>query len=410
MTNFIFKQLINGEWVDAANGKTWNLLNPATEESRGDVLVKAADWVKANHDDLARLTTEECGKPFREAKAEWQAAINLFLWYAEECKRVYGRTIPARVQGRRISVMYQPIGVVGTISAWNFPVYNHIRQWAAALAAGCTVVGRPSEFTPRSAMLTAQALHDSGAPAGTINLINGDADSMGKAMLKDPRCRKVCFTGSTRVGKLLMDGASETVTKLALELGGNAPVIIFPDMKSVPATAKAAAQWKYRNAGQVCISPQRFYVHSQIAEEFIETAANVTKAMKLGSGLENTTDVGPMINANQRVRVESLVADAVTKKFLDQCCLSCRSPIPRKCWRWRTRQSSDCRRMCIPMTSKQQSICTKNWNTAWSRSMTGSRRQQKHRSAAGSRAVSGANVGAKESKSSLRPRRCTLVG
>ncbi len=345
MTQFIFKQLINGEWVDAANSKTWNLLNPATEESlgeipfgdgrdaqaaidaaskafpawasktpyeRAEVLMKAADWVKQNHDDLARLTTEECGKPLRESKAEWQAAINLFIWFAEECKRVYGRTIPARIHGRRISVIYQPIGVVGTISAWNFPIYNHIRQWAAALAAGCTVVGRPSEYTPRSAMLTAQALHDSGAPAGVINVINGDADSMGKAMLKDVRCRKVCFTGSTRVGKLLMEGAAETVTKLALELGGNAPVIIFPDVKSVEATAKAAAQWKYRNAGQVCISPQRFYVHSQIAEEFIEQAANVTKAMKLGSGLDTSTDVGPMINANQRTRVEAMVADALS--------------------------------------------------------------------------------------------------
>jgi acyl-CoA reductase-like NAD-dependent aldehyde dehydrogenase len=130
--------------------------------------------------------------------------------------------------------------------------------------------------------------------------------------LKDVRCRKVCFTGSTRVGKLLMDGASETVTKLALELGGNAPVIIFPDMKNVAETAKLAAQWKYRNAGQVCISPQRFYVHSQIAEEFLEQTANVSKAMKLGSGLDNSTDVGPLINANQRVRVEALVADAIS--------------------------------------------------------------------------------------------------
>jgi succinate-semialdehyde dehydrogenase len=345
MTEYIFKQLINGEWVDAANGKTWNLLNPATEESlgeipfgnaadaaaaidaahkafpawasktpyeRAEVLLTAAEWIKQHHDDLARLTTEECGKPLREARAEWQAAINLLVWYAEEGKRVYGRTIPARIQGRRIMVIYQPIGVVGTISAWNFPVYNHIRQWAAALAAGCTVVGRPSEYTPRSAMLTAQALHEAGAPAGVVNLVSGEPDPIGKALLKDPRCRKISFTGSTRVGKILMDGASQTVTKLALELGGNAPVIIFPDMKNVEATAKAAAQWKYRNAGQVCISPQRFYVHSQIAEEFIEHAAQVTKTMKLGSGLEKTTDVGPLINKAQREKVESLVSDAVS--------------------------------------------------------------------------------------------------
>jgi succinate-semialdehyde dehydrogenase len=343
MAEFVFKQLVNGEWVDAANGGTWDLLNPATEESlglmpfggaedaqaaidaaaaafpawsrktpyeRAEILMKAAAWIRARTNELGAITSEESGKPLRESTAEWTTAANLYEWYAEECKRAYGRTIPARVASRRLMVVYQPVGVVGTITAWNFPVYNIVRSWAAALAAGCTVVGRPSEFTPRSGMLLAQALWEAGIPAGVVNVINGDADSQGKTMLRDPRVRKISFTGSTRVGKLLLEGSAETLTKLALELGGNAPVLVFPDV-NVEQTAKQAVTFKYRNAGQVCISPQRFFVHSQIAEEFIDRVTDLSKAMKLGSGLESTTDIGPMINARQRERVEQMVAESV---------------------------------------------------------------------------------------------------
>ncbi len=342
-----YRQLIGGEWVDASDGGTWDLLNPATEESlgmmpfggaadaaaaidaahrafpawsrktpyeRADVLMRAAGWVRARIQELGAITSEESGKPLREATAEWTTAGNLLEWYAEEGKRAYGRTIPARKADRRIMVIYQPIGVVGTITAWNFPVYNVVRAWAAALAAGCTVVGRPSEYTPRSAMLLAQALHEAGCPPGVVNLINGDADAQGKVMLNDPRCRKISFTGSTRVGKLLMRGAAETVTKLALELGGNAPVIIFPDAPGgVEAVTKAAVAAKYRNCGQVCIAPQRFFVHSTIVEEFTERAADLSAGLKLGSGLDAATDVGPLINAVQRERLETLVAGAVSE-------------------------------------------------------------------------------------------------
>ena len=345
MTDFIFKQLINGEWVNAANGGTWDLINPATEEvimpvpfgdardaqaamdaaaaafpawsgktpyDRAEVLLKAADWLLDHAEDLAVMTTEESGKPLSESLAEWRSAANYFIWFAEEGKRAYGRTIPARSAGRRIMVIQQPLGVVGTITAWNFPVYNIVRAWAAALAAGCTVVGRPSEYTPRSAMLMAQALVESGAPAGVINCINGDPAAMAQVMLQDVRCRKISFTGSTRVGKLLMDGASDTVTKLALELGGNAPVLVFPDV-DVKEVARASVQWKYRNCGQVCVSPQRFYVHTRIAEEFIEHATAFTQAVRAGNGLDQNTDVGPLINAVQRDRVEQLVAEATAQ-------------------------------------------------------------------------------------------------
>jgi acyl-CoA reductase-like NAD-dependent aldehyde dehydrogenase len=344
MTDYTFKQLINGEWVDAIDGDTWDLINPADETSlgilpfgnskdasaaidaaaaafpawagktpyeRAEVLKNTANWIRARFNDLARITSEESGKPLREAIGEWTTSANFFEWYAEEGKRAYGRVIPDRRSTRRTLVLWQPMGVVGAITAWNFPAYNVARCWAAALGAGCTVVGRPSEYTPRTAMLMALALHESGAPAGVINCINGDPAAMGQAMLDDPRLRKISFTGSTRVGKLLMDGASRTVTKLALEMGGNAPVLIFPDV-NVEKVAKAAVASKYRNNGQVCIAPQRFYVHTQIAEEFIDAAVKASNALKLGNGSDPATDVGPLINAVQRERLERMVSDAVS--------------------------------------------------------------------------------------------------
>jgi succinate-semialdehyde dehydrogenase len=343
MSDFKLKQLINGTWVDANKGSTWDLVNPATEEiiqqvpfgdasdaaaaidaastafktwsqttpyERGEILWKAAEWILAWAEELGKITTEESGKPHGEATVEWRSAANYLKWFAEEGKRAYGRIIPARVGTRRIQVIYQPLGVVGTITAWNFPIYNIVRTWAAALAAGCTVVGRPSEYTPRSGMLLAQALHESGAPAGVINCINGDPASMGQAMLDDERVRKIAFTGSTRVGKLLMEGAAKTVTRLALELGGNAPILIFPDTNLDDIVQKSVA-WKYRNCGQVCVSPQRFFVHSQIVEEFTERAAALTQKVVVGNGLVAGTEVGPLINAKQRDRVEQMVAESV---------------------------------------------------------------------------------------------------
>lgn len=343
MSNYSFKQLINGEWVDASNGGTWDLINPATEEviapipfgdradaeaaidaahhafktwsrmtpyERADILYGAAEWILQRAEEFAVITTEESGKPISESLAEWRSAPNYLKWNAEECKRAYGRTIPARSPTRRITVSQQPLGVVGTITAWNFPVYNVVRAWSAALAAGCTVVGRPSEYTPRSAMVLAQALHEAGAPPGVINLINGDPASMGQAMLDDPRCRKISFTGSTRVGKLLMDGASRTVTRLGLEMGGNAPTLVFPDV-DVQQIASTLTAWKYRNAGQVCVSPQRFYVHSRIVEEFVDVVTTQSKQVVLGNGLDANTGLGPLINARQRDRVDELVQSAV---------------------------------------------------------------------------------------------------
>ncbi len=339
-----FKQYIKGQWVDASNGGTWDLLNPATEETiqkvpfgdgsdavaavdaaqeafhawshltaykRSRVLEETARFIESNLDDLAKVTTEESGKPFAQARGEWAGATNQLRWAGGEAERLYGRWIPSRVPGRRIDVIYQPLGVVGVITAWNFPVYNQMRAISAALAVGNTVVSRPSEYTPRSAMLIAHAFEQAGAPAGVINVINGDPEAMGQVMLDDKRVKKIQFTGSTRVGRLLMDGASRTVTRLSLELGGNAPVIIFPDAEDIAAVAKSAMATKVRNNGQVCISPQRFYVHGDVADQFTEVAVATAEAQVVGDGLNPDTTIGPLINARQRDRVEQIVSSSV---------------------------------------------------------------------------------------------------
>ena len=337
-----YKQYIAGRFVDAVSGGTWDVRNPATEEvvatvpfgsgedcrraieaaeaafpqwstttpyARARYLRDTADAIRERLGRLAEVTVRESGKPLAQAKGEWHVAADLFEWFAEEGKRAYGRTIPSRRPGKRMIVLRQPIGVVGVITAWNFPAYNPVRAWAAALAAGCTVVARPSEYTPLTAMEVANILADVGLPAGVLNLVNGEPESMGQAMLDAPACRKISFTGSVRVGRILMEGASRTFTRLALELGGNAPVLVFRDA-DLESLSKSAVAAKYRNAGQVCVAPQRFLVDRSKAEEFAERVARRVRELKLGDGADPETDVGPLINAAQRERVEALVTDA----------------------------------------------------------------------------------------------------
>ena len=337
-----YQQLIDGAWCDAADGGRWDVMNPANEETirsvpfggradchaaieaaerafpawsrrtpyeRGAILARTAQLLRERADEIGRTTVMESGKPFPQGKGECLVAADLFEWFAEEGKRAYGRTIPSRTPSKRMTVIRQPLGVVGVITAWNFPAYNPSRAWAAALAAGCTVVGRPSEFTPLTAMLIANALVEAGIPAGVFNLVNGEPEAMGQEMLDHPACRKISFTGSVRVGKLLMDGASRTVTRLSLELGGNAPVLILPDVDLESVAAGSVAS-KFRNNGQVCVSPQRFIVHRQVAEEFTERITAGARKLRLGDGLAKESQVGPLINAKQRNRVEALVAVA----------------------------------------------------------------------------------------------------
>jgi acyl-CoA reductase-like NAD-dependent aldehyde dehydrogenase len=334
--------LVGGAWVDALEGGRWNVVDPASEETianvpfggaddvaraidaasdalsgwrtltayqRGDLLRRTADLIRGRTEALATLTVRESGKPLAEAKREWQVAADLFDFYGEEGKRVYGATIPSRVPGRRMLVSHEPIGVVGVITAWNFPAYNPARAVAAALGAGCTVVLRPAELTPLSAMAMAALVVEAGAGPGVINLVNGEPHAQGQAMLEHPALRKLSFTGSVRVGKLLMDGASRTMTRLSLELGGNAPVLILPDV-DVESVARAAVAARFRNAGQVCVAPQRFLVHRDAHARFEELVIEETRGLPVGSGLEPGVRIGPLISGHHRERVEGLIASA----------------------------------------------------------------------------------------------------
>ena len=343
--NYHYQQLIGGVWRDASNGGAWDVLNPATEEvvrsvpfgnaedcglaidaaanafpawsgktayERAAVLKKTADLIRERAADLAHTTVLECGKPLPQAKGEWGVAADLFEWFAEEAKRAYGRWVPSRSASKRQLVIRQPVGVVGLITAWNFPAYNVARAASAALAAGCTIVIRPSEFTPLTAMAMVNILVEAGIGEGVVNLVNGEPESMGQEMLRNPKCAKIHFTGSQRVGKLLMDGASKSVTRLSLELGGNAPVLIFPDV-DLEQVAASAVTAKFRNGGQVCISPQRFLVHSRIAQQFTDQVTSHVSKLRVGEGLAPDSNVGPLINARQRDRVEEMVQQSQTK-------------------------------------------------------------------------------------------------
>lgn len=335
----MIQQYINGEWVHAISNQQIDLVNPATEEVidsisyaddrdchaaieaaqiafkswskttpyyRAEILKKAAQYLRDHIDTISRDMVLESGKPYSEAKGEWTVAANLFEWYAEEGKRAYGKVIPSVRPDKRMSVIWQPLGVIGVITAWNFPAYNPARAWAAALAAGSTVVAKPSENTPLAGIHMAKALEAAGLPKGVLNVLTGKASAIGEAMLDNPHLKKISFTGSTAVGKLLMDGASRTHTKLALELGGNAPVIIFEDA-DVEAVAKVASIARFRNNGQVCIAPQRFYVHEKIHDAFAELVSKQVSKLKVGNGFEDGVQIGPLITRKQRDSVLQLM-------------------------------------------------------------------------------------------------------
>jgi acyl-CoA reductase-like NAD-dependent aldehyde dehydrogenase len=334
---------IDGHWTHAINQGIWNLINPGSEEvirevSYGDgqdavlaisaasnafpswshtncyqraaILKKTADIIRQKVDVYSSDMVLESGKPKLEAMGEWMVVANLFEWYAEEAKRNYGRQIPANRSDKRMLVMQQPMGVIGIITAWNFPAYNPARAVAAAIAAGCTLVLKGSEYTPLSAIHLVNALVEAGIPKGVINLINGDAASIGEVMLSSVPLRKISFTGSTRVGKILMDGASKSNTRLGLELGGNAPVIITKNVE-VAKLAKAAVTARFRNCGQVCVAPQRFYVQEDIYQEFSKQVVEHTKALLVGIGSIPETQLGPLINSQQRKNVIDIIDKAI---------------------------------------------------------------------------------------------------
>ena len=336
--------LVGGEWIDADGGATIAVDNPSTLAMVGHVpscgetealrAIKAAedcfatfrkttaahraDLLETWHalilnakDDLATLMTLEQGKPLSEARGEIAYAASFVKWFAEEGKRVYGETVPSPVQDRRILVTKQPVGVCAIITPWNFPAAMITRKIAPALAAGCPVVIKPSEFTPFTALALGVLAERAGFPKGAVNIVTGEAIPVGKALTQSSAVRKLSFTGSTRVGKLLMEQCAGTMKRLSLELGGNAPFIIFDDADLDLAVEGVMAS-KYRNGGQTCVCANRIYVQSGVYDAFAAKLAERVKAMTIGDGFEGV-DIGPMINDAAIAKIQSHLKDATAK-------------------------------------------------------------------------------------------------
>ena len=343
----LFRQqcYVNGEWIDAAGGLAIEVDNPATGEIIGTVpalgaeetrvAIEAADaawagwrsrpakaranlmrrWFElmmAHQEDLAVLMTSEQGKPLAESRGEIAYAASFVEWFAEEGKRVYGDVINHPLPGKRIVVLKQPIGVVASITPWNFPAAMITRKCAPALAAGCPVVIRPASQTPFSALALAALAERAGIPPGVINVVTGPSGAMGAELTSNPTVRKLSFTGSTEVGKLLMSQCASTVKKVSLELGGNAPFIVFDDADLDAAVAGAMAS-KYRNAGQTCVCANRLLVQDGIHDAFAAKMAEAVKGLKVGNGLEDGTQQGPLIDLRAVEKVEEHIADATAK-------------------------------------------------------------------------------------------------
>lgn len=340
-----YQMYINGEFRPSASGKTIAVTNPATGAvvaeaaygevsdalaamdaaasafpawkaqtayARGACLDKAAALMRARAQEISRVLTEENGKPFAESMAETIGCAMWFEWFAEEGKRVYGRMIPSHFGHKRHWVIQQPVGVVVAVNPWNFPINLMSRKLAAALAAGCTIVSRPASQTPLSSMLLYECLHDAGFPPGVVNLVTGSAGKVTTAMLEHPACRKLTFTGSTATGKQLMQQAGARITKLSLELGGHAPLLVFPDV-DLPTAVEQTVVAKFRNAGQSCIAPTRIYVHRAIFDDFTAAVTDRVARMQVGNGLREGVEMGPLFDQNQLDGVAAFVDDAVAK-------------------------------------------------------------------------------------------------
>jgi succinate-semialdehyde dehydrogenase/glutarate-semialdehyde dehydrogenase len=344
-TNTYRQMYIDGQWCDAQSGKRLTVINPATEGvigeiafggrqecsaaltaahnampawmkltawDRAKILKKTADLMRERADGLARTLTMEQGKPLPEAKAEVLHSADTFEWFAEEGKRAYGQIIPNSAPGKRHMTIKHPVGVVGAIGPWNFPITLQARKIAPALAVGCTIVCKPASQTPLSLLNVFDCLIDAGLPKGVANLVMGSASEISDEFMKNPICRKISFTGSTEVGKQLMRAAADQVKRLSLELGGHAPFVVFPDADP-EVVAKAAVIGKFRNNGQVCISPSRFFVHKDIEKKFTEVAVETARKLKLGNGLDAGVEIGPMFEKKAMDGTIDLVKDAAGK-------------------------------------------------------------------------------------------------
>lgn len=348
LTKIEFKKeanLIGGLWVAADSGKTIAVTDPATSAPIGTIpnsgkaetrraieaahaafpawkkktaaeravlLGKLADLIRQNSEALANLLTLEQGKPLAEARGEVGSSAAYVQWFAEEARRAYGDIIPSPWGDRRILVTKEPVGVVGAVTPWNFPSSMIARKLGAALAAGCTIVIKPADLTPYSGLAWGVLCEMAGIPAGVVNIITGDAPEIGTELTGNPLVRKITFTGSTPVGKLLATQSAATMKRISMELGGNAPFIVFDDADLDRAVA-GAMMAKYRNAGQTCVCTNRFYVQAGVYDAFAEKLAAEVAKVKVGNGFENGVQIGPLIDARALAKVESHLADAVSK-------------------------------------------------------------------------------------------------
>ena len=343
----LFRQqcYIDGQWVDADSGETLEVNNPSsgsaigtvpkmgaaeteravdaaelafqswrrrTAKERAAVLRKLADLMMENQEDLAALMTIEQGKPLAESRGEVVYAASFFEWFAEEGKRLYGDVIPTHLADRRIIVIKEPVGVCAAITPWNFPSAMITRKAGPALAAGCTIVIKPAGSTPYSALALCELAERAGVPAGVMNVVTGVSSQIGGELTSNEKVRKLTFTGSTKIGKVLMKQCADTVKKISLELGGNAPFMIFEDA-DIDAAVIGAMQSKYRNSGQTCVCANRILVHDRVYDEFSEKLSNAVSKMKVGDGFGEGIDLGPLIDLAAVEKVESHIMDAVGK-------------------------------------------------------------------------------------------------
>jgi succinate-semialdehyde dehydrogenase/glutarate-semialdehyde dehydrogenase len=299
----------------AAADKAWPAWRAKTAKERHAVLMKWFALIVANADDLARILTAEQGKPLAEARGEVVYGASFIEWFAEEARRVCGETIPTTDNGKRYLVLKQPVGVCAAITPWNFPIAMITRKVAPALAAGCPVVIKPAEQTPLSALALAELAQRAGMPAGVLNIVTADGANsvlVGKALCESDTVRHLSFTGSTEVGRILMRQCAPTIKKLSLELGGNAPFIVFDDA-DVDSAVEGAMVSKYRNAGQTCVCANRFYVQEGVYDTFIARLAEKARGIKVGNGFEPGIHQGPMIDGNAVAKVEAHISDALAK-------------------------------------------------------------------------------------------------
>ena len=339
-----FGQFIDGKWQPSSNKETYDVINPATEEvigkaskasltdvdkalksaekgfavwkkyspwNRAVIIRKIADLMRKKNNELAKWMTLETGKPLAESLAEVSGSADIFEWNAEETKRIYGQTVQSRFEDTRVIINYEPVGVVAALSPWNFPLVLAARKISTALAAGCSVICKPDVITPGTVMELVDIINECGVPSGVVNLLSGDPASIASQLISSDIVKKISLTGSTRVGKIILKQAAEKIQRVTMELSGHAPFIVHEDA-NVEKAADIAMAAKYRNNGQVCISPSRFYIHESKKKKFTELFVNKTLKLKIGNGMDKDVQLGPITTKKRLEEIEKLVE--ITKK------------------------------------------------------------------------------------------------